>query len=233
MTLLDFNVSQLLLTVILSIIGYSFTILWPIHYHHFWQSATQHPLDHPHNESLIFLLKSLLIHWCFKDWLAFLILLSALLLPTLTDNDSTKFYCLIAIIMTNLLTIGIIDWHHQLIPDECNACTVASVFILYLNDDYLSQSVIGLLLGYLLLYLCRATALLVLKREALGLGDAKLLAALGAWLGPTALTSILLYASLLGILYATVQLVVKKKRTQKLPFGPFLIIAGILVFYGF
>ena len=66
--------------------------------------------------------------------------------------------------------------------------------------------------------------------EALGLGDAKLLAAAGAWLGWQALPLIILIASLFGILLAVI-------RSQDVggatPFGPPLALAFILLWLAF
>jgi leader peptidase (prepilin peptidase)/N-methyltransferase len=61
------------------------------------------------------------------------------------------------------------------------------------------------------------------------MGDAKLLAALGAWLGWSALPSILFLASVLGIVGGILWLKLnKKKHGSPFPFGPFLIFAGII-----
>lgn len=74
-------------------------------------------------------------------------------------------------------------------------------------------------------------------REGLGTGDVKLLAGLGAWLGPAALPPLLLAASLQGLLFAAGQALLGERlaadrgvaslRHVALPFGPFLALAGI------
>jgi leader peptidase (prepilin peptidase)/N-methyltransferase len=60
--------------------------------------------------------------------------------------------------------------------------------------------------------------------DGLGQGDFKLLAALGAWFGAQALLPIVLIASFLGVCYA-----VLKRRYGQVPFGPSLVMAGLLV----
>ncbi len=61
------------------------------------------------------------------------------------------------------------------------------------------------------------------------MGDAKLLAALGAWLGWQPLPSILLIASLAGLIGGVVWLAWNKQNHRTaFPFGPFLAIAGII-----
>lgn len=72
-------------------------------------------------------------------------------------------------------------------------------------------------------------------REGLGAGDAKLMAAAGAWLGWSLLPDVILLAALLGIL-ATMLGRIKGRaidRGTTIPFGPFLAIAIWLTYvYG-
>lgn len=76
-------------------------------------------------------------------------------------------------------------------------------------------------------------------RDGLGLGDAKLLGALGAWVGWQGLPTVVLYAAGAGLLWALARSLVRPGRfkpldpKQRLPFGPFLCLAGWLVWlYG-
>lgn len=60
-------------------------------------------------------------------------------------------------------------------------------------------------------------------REALGLGDAKLFAAAGAWLGWQALPSVLLIAAMAGLAMALIRTVLNRTGLRApLPFGPAL-----------
>lgn len=91
------------------------------------------------------------------------------------------------------------------------------------------ESILGALLGYLLLWLLNRLYRYIKKQEGIGMGDAKLLAALGAWLGWSALPGILFIASASGIIGGTLWLRLKKKNHgSPFPFGPFLIFAGII-----
>jgi leader peptidase (prepilin peptidase)/N-methyltransferase len=70
---------------------------------------------------------------------------------------------------------------------------------------------------------------MVKKQDGIGMGDAKLLAALGAWLGWTVLPSLLLIASLAGIVGGLIYLQWKRQNARNaFPFGPFLVFAGII-----
>lgn len=91
------------------------------------------------------------------------------------------------------------------------------------------DSLIGAILGYTSLWLLNSLYRLAKKQDGIGMGDAKLLAALGAWLGWFALPSILLMASLTGLIGGLIWLKWQKQNHRSaFPFGPFLAIAGII-----
>jgi len=141
---------------------------------------------------------------------------------------------LIRILLILILAyLAYIDWRTFRLP---NLITLPLVFTgLCLNSFRgmqfvsLQESIIGALVGYLLLWLLNRIYRYVKKQEGIGMGDAKLLAALGAWLGWTSLPGILLIASLTGIIGGIVWLRLNKQNHRApFPFGPFLIFAGII-----
>ena len=78
-----------------------------------------------------------------------------------------------------------------------------------------------------------AIAQKVMGRPALGLGDAKLAALLGAWLGPTGLGVAVVLAIFAGAIIGVLgRLSGKLGRHQPLPFGPFLASGGLAVWLG-
>jgi leader peptidase (prepilin peptidase)/N-methyltransferase len=71
---------------------------------------------------------------------------------------------------------------------------------------------------------------LITGKEGMGHGDFKLLAGLGAWLGAASLISIMIYASISGLIIALILKFTNTLRDGKyIPFGPFLATAGYLV----
>ena len=68
-------------------------------------------------------------------------------------------------------------------------------------------------------------------RDGLGQGDAKLLAASGAWLGVAALPNVVLFAAVAGLAMAAVLSLGGKVLTARtmLPFGPCLALATWLI----
>ena len=93
----------------------------------------------------------------------------------------------------------------------------------------LQDSAMGAILGYTSLWLLNLIYRQTKKQDGIGMGDAKLLAALGAWLGWLALPGILLMASLTGLIGGCIWLQWNKQSHRAaFPFGPFLAIAGII-----
>jgi leader peptidase (prepilin peptidase)/N-methyltransferase len=94
----------------------------------------------------------------------------------------------------------------------------------------LMQSVAGAAAGYLSLWAVFWLFKLTTGKEGMGYGDFKLLAALGAWLGATAILPIVLMASVLG---AVIGLMMKASGSLRqgrfVPFGPFLAGGGVVV----
>jgi len=96
--------------------------------------------------------------------------------------------------------------------------------------DLASAGGIGWLLGF---EAVSAAAGRLLGKPALGLGDAKLAALLGAWLGLTGLGLMVALAVLSGALVGLLgRLSGRLKRGQPMPFGPFLAAAGLAVWLG-
>lgn len=138
-----------------------------------------------------------------------------------------------SLLVLALLYLAYIDWRTLRLP---NAITLPLIFlgitfnlISDLRLTTVSSALIGALLGYTSLWALNAGYRLLKNRNGIGMGDAKLLAALGAWLGWGALPSVLLIASATGIVGGLVWLQLRGHQLQQaFPFGPFLVIAGII-----
>ena len=90
-------------------------------------------------------------------------------------------------------------------------------------------SLLGAIAGFALLWALDKIYFWTKRQHGIGLGDAKLLSALGAWLGISALPNILLVASISGVLGGLLWLRFQKQTIRSaFPFGPFLAFAGII-----
>lgn len=130
-----------------------------------------------------------------------------------------------------LLPLAMIDWKHQLLPDCLTQPLLWAGLLIHALGSALSlrDALFGAVAGYLSLWFLYWGFRLTTGREGLGYGDFKLLAALGAWCGWQALPSIELIAALCGIMgyLASGNL---NKNNQTISFGPYLSLAGIVVF---
>lgn len=125
-----------------------------------------------------------------------------------------------------LLILSWIDAEHFRLPDVLTLPLLVAGLATQamLAPEQLPESLVGVLLGYAS-FRAIATGYRALRaREGLGLGDAKLMAAAGAWLGGSALPNVVLLAALLGILAIVLGRISGRAidRTAAIPFGPFL-----------
>jgi leader peptidase (prepilin peptidase)/N-methyltransferase len=132
-----------------------------------------------------------------------------------------------------LIYLAYIDWRTLRLP---NTITFPLIFfgitfnwVSSMRLTTPSSALIGAVLGYVSLWALNASYRLLKSRNGIGMGDAKLLAALGAWLGWSPIPSILLIASATGIAGGIIWLKWRGHQLQQaFPFGPFLAIAGII-----
>ena len=91
----------------------------------------------------------------------------------------------------------------------------------------------GAAVGYTVMWLCARIYKGLTTREGMGHGDFKLCAALGAWLGLSALGELILLASLSGIVYGLGSNILKGGGLKStIAFGPHLAFAAwVLLFY--
>ena len=106
---------------------------------------------------------------------------------------------------------------------------LAAGLLFNLNEVYIAlpDAVAGAMAGYLALWSVYWLFRLLTGKEALGYGDFKLLAALGAWCGWQVLPQVLLLASACGLVWTLLQrLWTRQSLQQPLAFGPWLALAG-------
>jgi leader peptidase (prepilin peptidase)/N-methyltransferase len=126
-----------------------------------------------------------------------------------------------------LLALATIDGEWQLLPDTLTLpllwLGLLGAVLGWTPALRPSDAIIGAAAGYLSLWTLYWGHRLLTKREGMGYGDFKLLAAGGAWLGWQALPQVALLAAASGLAYAlTARLRGRLSPGQALPFGPFL-----------
>ncbi len=134
---------------------------------------------------------------------------------------------------------GLLTWHdlrYGLLPDRftCPLLWSGLAYACICHTDALPQKVWGAILGYLGFASLYWGYRLIRKKEGLGYGDVKFLAALGAWHGWQSLVMLVLVASLLACMMVCVVFFTSKREgilKNPLPFGPFLAGAGLMTGY--
>ena len=128
-----------------------------------------------------------------------------------------------------LIALACIDLDTQLLPDQLTLPLLWAGLLVnaFGGITDLTSAVFGAAAGYLVLWSVYWVFRWITGREGMGYGDFKLFAAIGAWLGWTALPAVILCAAVIGLAFALVAIVAKRRtRHQPLPFGPFLAFAG-------
>ena len=158
------------------------------------------------------------------------------------------FFYLFGLSLTTLLffilsiffvIIFFIDLKHFIIPNELTFPLMAIGLFKsfdpnlnqYLFPNFLN-SVIGGVAGYLIIWMIIFIYKRLRNKEGMGLGDAKLLSAIGFWFGWISIPFILFFSSFIALVLAIPSLMNKSKNlSSQIPFGPYLILGCVSVSY--
>ncbi len=134
------------------------------------------------------------------------------------------------VFLLSLIPAFFIDLDHQIIPDIISLGTLTwgiICSIIKLSTTSPVEALLGIIIcGGLFLFIA------VASKGGMGLGDVKLAASFGANLGwKLGLISLFVSVLLGGIYGAALIILRKRKRKDKIPFGPFMILGAYLTFY--
>jgi prepilin signal peptidase PulO-like enzyme (type II secretory pathway) len=122
-----------------------------------------------------------------------------------------------------LMAIFVIDWEHQIIPDEL---VFIGLFFLILSVPF-DNLLAGFLAADILLFLN-----LITKGKGMGLGDVKLAILLGGIVGLHMFLIWIFFSFIAGSIVGIILIGLRKTSLkEKIAFGPFLIIGLVLAFY--
>lgn len=139
-----------------------------------------------------------------------------------------------ALVLTGfLIALAGIDLRTQLLPDSLTLPLMWMGLIASLDNLYMpaKPALLGAVIGYASLWSVWWLFKQLTGKEGMGRGDFKLLAALGAWCGLLGVLPTILLSSLVGAVIGSIWLGIKgRDRATPIPFGPYLAIAGWIVF---
>lgn len=147
----------------------------------------------------------------------------------------TKLFPWFVLIVWLLIAMSIIDFDTHLLPDILTL-PLMWLGLLFSTASYSlvspTDAIIGAAAGYMALWLIFQIHYFFTKREGMGYGDFKLLAAAGAWLGWQKLPFVLLIAAGVGLIVSVALIFLRNHdKNTAVPFGPYLAIGFLIVLF--
>jgi len=135
------------------------------------------------------------------------------------------------ILSSALIIISFIDLDEQIIPDEISLSGIVIGFLISFFVPYISyfNSLLGILAGGGIIFLIALAGLAIFKKEAMGGGDVKLAAMIGAFIGWRYIILSLFIGFFIGAVTGILLILSKvKNKDDIIPFGPFIVLGSIL-----
>ncbi|UCC38243.1 MAG: prepilin peptidase [Candidatus Aminicenantes bacterium] len=149
-----------------------------------------------------------------------------------SQHSLSFFFFASCLFASAMIVLGIIDFYHQILPDEITlpGLVLALVYSLFRQDLNLTQALVGAVAGAGFLLFVYGAYYLLRKKEGLGMGDVTMMLFMGAYLGWRQAFLALILASFAGAIVGIFFILFKKKDFQySLPFGTFLSPAAFAV----
>lgn len=130
------------------------------------------------------------------------------------------------LLFLNLWVLALYDWISFRLPNLLTLTLFITgiMYVAVTPGIGVWDHIIGAGVGLIFFPTVNAVYKVLRGRDGIGLGDAKLMAGIGMWLGWAQLPPVLLVASISGILYGGCLALATRQAvaTAKIPFGPFL-----------
>lgn len=165
----------------------------------------------------------------------FLAMLAAATALALTHFGATPRGVAACVLLYTLVALALIDARAQLLPDVLTLPLIGlgvALSAFGVTGTPLLDSLDGAVVGYGALWIVNTLYRLTRRKEGMGYGDFKLLAGLGAWLGWQMLPLVLVIGAGVGALVVGGLIAVgRHDRQAPFAFGPFLVLAGVVVIF--
>lgn len=152
----------------------------------------------------------------------------------LNDNlDLIKYMLLLPM----LLCAFVVDLKEQIIPNRLNLLIfeIGLVFVFlhgFNNINIALNMLIGMVIGAAIFLVITLLGGLIAGKEAMGMGDVKLMGAIGLYFGLQNIVVISVLAFLIGAIASIIYMIIKRKNANSyIPFGPFIVISSIITIF--
>ena len=150
---------------------------------------------------------------------------------TLSENlDLIKYIILLPMIECAF----VVDLKEQIIPNRLNLLIfeVGLVFVFlygFVNINIALNMLLGMVTGAGIFMIITLIGGLIAGKEAMGMGDVKLMGALGLYFGFQSIIVISVLAFLIGAIISVIYMIIKRKSADNyIPFGPFIVVSSVI-----
>ena len=141
------------------------------------------------------------------------------------------------ILIPMLISVFIIDYKERIIPNRLNL-TMFEIGLIFtfvfgmINLNLAKDMLLGMVIGAGSFLIITLLGGLIAGKEAMGFGDVKLMGALGLFFGWLNMILISVMAFLFAAVVSIVILIARRKKfSEYIPFGPFIVIATFISMY--
>lgn len=167
-----------------------------------------------------------------------LILINAIAYIALLYRFDISFnFARFAILAPMLISAFVIDYKIQIIPNRLNL-TMFEIGLIFMfifglqNLNVAKDMFFGMLVGGGIFLFITLIGGLIAGKEAMGLGDVKLMGALGLYFGVVDIAIISVLSFLIGAIISVIIILTKKNREDGyIPFGPFIVFATAITIF--
>ena len=141
------------------------------------------------------------------------------------------------VLLPMLLCAFVVDLKEQIIPNRLNLLMfeIGLVFVFlhgFININIAANMLLGMLAGGGIFILITLLGGLIAGKEAMGMGDVKLMGALGLYFGLQNIVVISVLAFLIGAVGSVIYMIINRKNANAyIPFGPFIVISSVITIF--
>lgn len=167
-----------------------------------------------------------------------LILINAILYVALLYKFGISLdFLRFALLVPMLICAFVVDYKEQIIPNRLNL-TMFEIGLIFAfifgisNLNVAKDLLLGMVVGGGIFLVITLIGGLIAGREAMGLGDVKLMGALGLYFGWTGIIIVSVLSFLIGAIISIIIVIAKKNSEDGyIPFGPFIVLATIVTIF--